>query len=191
VEPKPAHSERPESVAHWVAHTASVFLRPVFLIFLTATIVLMATFWPLAVVTGFLAVAVGTVLWVSGRVEDHTEAGTAPGSMPTAIENIDPAEEARIIHEEDRADEVEARVILHESRTVAGIVVGLAILAVLVGVTLFEWPMVALGVAIVFLYMAIVSTPVWLAWIEGEVEEQHRQEAGAAPATEEGLKDSA
>ncbi|HMN95062.1 MAG TPA: hypothetical protein PKC43_00005 [Phycisphaerales bacterium] len=184
------------SWANSAAHHAASFLWPFVVIFAAATVALMATFWPLAVVTGFIAIFAGTGLVIARGLEGdrrHEPAVrvTAPASRrePSAperraIANVEGADVVALA--EARADsgeiaddaapllpggEIDGRIVARESKAVAGLAIGLAMLALLLGFVLFEWPMIGLGVAIVMLYGAIVTFPAWAAWIEGDVEE--------------------
>ncbi|MFO0873465.1 MAG: hypothetical protein U0575_05780 [Phycisphaerales bacterium] len=175
---------RRESVSHQLAHALVAFFRPVFLIFLTATIVLMATIWPLAVATGLIAILAGGVVWIAGRVEDHTEAGASGVARRVAAEALDGGRTRPRADDDGAESAMEAfddqpvipggslddRIVWRETRTIGGIAIGLALLAVVIGLSLFQWPMLALGIGIVLMYMALVTFPAWAAWIEGDVE---------------------
>ena len=162
---------RRESVSHQIAHGAVAFMRPVFVIFLAATIVLMATLWPLAIATGLIAVIAGGIVWFAGRVEDHTEAGASIGIANRAIDAA--GDETGDVNEHPiiPGGDLDDRVVWRETRTIAGIAAGLAVLAVMIGLALFQWPMFLLGVGILLMYMAVVTFPAWAAWIEGDAEE--------------------
>jgi hypothetical protein len=171
-----ARHSRHESATHWLAHRAVIFVRPVFLFFLVATFVFMATFPPFAVATGLVAVATGMIVLLGRGVEDHTQAGDEATASAEAREAEESAHEAPAELASDALQipggEIDSRILMRESRRVVGIVVGLVSVALLLGFTLFEWPMLGLGVGVVAIYGAIVTFPAWAAWIEGDAEEE-------------------
>lgn len=178
-----------ESTIHLLAHSARLVLRPMLIAFLAATVVAMATIFPFAVFTGGLAVICGVLLWLAGRIEDHSEAGAIPRELnpPETIESkAVPIRTARgRVVETDEVSEPDdgalgpnfsSRLVLREARTVGGIVAALVILSVGLGFFVFDWHIMALGIGIAFLYMVIVSFPAWAAWLEGEVEDETKRE---------------
>ncbi|MCA9286016.1 MAG: hypothetical protein KDA22_12405 [Phycisphaerales bacterium] len=180
--------ERPESSTHHLAHWATLVLWPLMVLMIAASVLAMATIFPLSVVTGGLAVVCGVLLWTARKVEDGTEAGTENAAAerqsaepPASVADRAAGVETEVVESSMPDDQVlgptmSSSLLLREGRVIAGGVVVLALIAVLLGFLILEWPFAALGTGIVFLYMGIVGIPAWMAWIEGDVETAVRRE---------------
>ena len=173
---------RRESVTHWLAHGAVAVARPAFLVLLGATVVLMATLWPLAILTGLVALACGVVLIVGREVEERSEAGDAAQPAddgpprPLPFRPVDEAARTEAAETtEVPGGEMDSRLLLRGSWTVAGMASVLVAVAVIVGLALFEWRMLLVGIGVVAMYGAFISFPAWFACLEEDAEETTRR----------------
>jgi hypothetical protein len=160
-------AEREESFLHLVAREGRVWMQAIMIICGVATLVLMVTIWPAAYVTGAIALAAYIATLVAGAIEKRA----APGediAQRDAFQQVEPTPTAERIEAE--ATDVPPEAVKREGWILGAVVGAAAIVALTLGLTLFDWKLVAIGSFVFFVYAILITTPAWLAWLEEDVE---------------------
>jgi hypothetical protein len=143
----------------------------------------MIVFFPIAIVPAVLLLAAFIVLMIAHVIERRT---LQPGDP-----HDETAEDQQRLHREGvvlRADpdiarkqRIQEAVEAKSRRTIVGIIVSIAVAALVIAVLVFgrQFELLMIGGFILFAYMLLVATPVWLGWLNDEAEfEAHRLEGG-------------
>lgn len=162
-----------ESLVHGLAHDAQVILRIAVLAGVAATILVMMTFWFWAIVPGAFLFVAYVLLLATNLIERRTThrqaevVNDAAHTLPVSR----PLDDATLMPQQQKVEKV-----IHHRLTWIGVEVAVAaaLLALLLASLVLEWEIVALGALILFAYIVLVSTPVWLGWMEDDVIETER-----------------
>jgi hypothetical protein len=159
-EPRPTPPCRPQP-----RRTPRRRLTGLIVLLLLATAVVMIWRWPWAWVPAVLA---GIVFVVAARLVhlDQRIAAESPVAGPG------PARRERRMRRAEWAVGTRATLL---------IVGGLAACALLVAAVALQWTAVGIGALLVFAWMVLLGLPVWLAAVEDDVADEHRQIAGSGP----------
>lgn len=164
-----------EGFVHFLAREGRVVLRWTVIASLVATIVTMATFFWFAVIPGiFLLISYACLLMVrevEHRSERHDLDHAATPTTHVEREQSPPTE----------VDPVNMALMKREGKTGLWIlaVVGIAALT-LAGLAIFAGNFMSPGVLaivafVLFAYMLLVMAPVWLGWIEDDIEDEKQR----------------
>ena len=180
VEPGKVHLEN-EGFLHYLAREGRVALRWTIGISLVATVLVMVSpMLFLAPIPG-LVLLLSYVLFVLTR---EVERRSDPAS-DRIIEQHDTAGEAEEVME-DAAEMHQftpqtMKIVKREGTIGVAILAAVMVIAVLIAAFFLRWEVVAIGAFVVTAYMILVATPVWLGWIEHDIEVQQ----GAAETPEQ------
>ena len=146
---------------------------------LLTTVVLMVTIFYLAIIPAFFALAFFVMLLLANRAELSTRDPEAPAPRDWAEGPLPGEPVAKVDSEVEEKAEVTKAVQHRLNRIGIEVVVAAIVIAVVMGGLTFGWSKVAFGALFLFGYVILVTTPVWLGWMEEEVEEEvssHEQE---------------
>ena len=158
-----AHSE---SMTHFAAREGQLVLRWVAIGSAAATVATMVVFWFWAIIPALVFIASLCLLFVANEVE----ARTTRDSQPEAA--LPQTQVSAVSHDESHPDDIPMSIVVRESKTVLKIVVGVGVAALVLSAIAFGWQWLGFGTLLIFCYMIFVSAPVWLGWIEDEIEEE-------------------
>jgi Ca2+/Na+ antiporter len=163
-------ADRPrETFLHVVARDFKWALRAACLLLLIATVVFMTTIFPLAIPTVILLLLCYALLVIAESVEHRTEHATStadqtPGAeAPSADSPAAPEAQRR----QQRTTTIERRV----TRISLEVLGGALVLAAGLGAAVFHWTVLPIAGLVLLGYIILVTAPVWLAWMEDDVEE--------------------
>jgi len=162
--------DREEGFLHYVAREGRLALRWLIVGCMIAVVVCMVSpgFYFVAVVPALLMFVSYVLLVVANEVERRSDA--------VAHDRLEQMETALVVDvfedhgDDDQLHPVHAEIVKRESKTVAAIVVAVMIVALLIAAILFNWKVLAIGAFVVFAYMLLVAAPLWLGWIEDDIE---------------------
>lgn len=173
---EPAHHE---SALHFFAREAKLVLRWAVFIFGAATVLTFMTFFFFAIIPAIALIASLVLLLIAHSLEQrtvqpgdpHDETAEDQARTKQAAATMPPDLEAA------RKDRVEDAIERKSARMIAGIIVSVAVVALVVAGAIFGRELFIIGGFILFAYMLLVATPVWLGWLNDEAEEEaHRIE---------------
>lgn len=163
-----------EGFVHFLAREGRVVLRWTVIALLIATIITMATFFWFAVIPGILLLIAYAMLLMVREIEhrsEHREEGDTAAIAARAA-----AEEDQSMPEE--VDPVDMALVKRESKTGLWILAVVGVVAlVLAGLAIFagklvEPKLLVIVAFVLFAYMMLVMAPVWLGWIEDDIEDE-------------------
>jgi hypothetical protein len=160
-----------EGFLHFLARGGRVALRWIIGISLVATLVVMVSPMLFLAPIPALVLVVSYVLYILTRpVEERSDR-----AAEAIIAHHDVAGEAEKI--EDAADMHRfapdtVRIMKREGVHGMAILAAVMVIAVLFAAFFLPWEVVAIGAFVVTAYMILVATPVWLGWIEHDIEVQ-------------------
>jgi fatty acid desaturase len=174
-----------ESAVHFFAREAKIVLRWAVLIFGLATVMSMIAFFPLAIVPAIALLASFVLLMIAHRIELRSaQPGDPHDETAEDLERIKREEATATVDPEaikqERIDEAVERTW---HRTAAGIIVGVAVIALAIAAIIFGPELLILGGFILFAYMLLVAAPVWLGWLNDEAEGEAERMEEPAPTT--------
>ncbi len=155
-----------ESLTHFAAREGQLVLRWVANGSAAATVATMVVFWFWAIIPALVFLASICLLFVANEVE----ARTTRGSQPQAA--LPGTQASAVSHDESHRDEIPISIIVREAKTGLKIVVGAGAAALVLAAIAFGWQWLGFGTLLIFSYMIFVMAPVWLGWIEDEIEEE-------------------
>lgn len=163
----------PEPYLHFLAREGQLVFRVLLFLSLAATVALMVTIFYLAIIPALFAVGCFVMLFLADRAEESTRDPAAPPPRDWADGPL-PGEAAAPVDGRDQQQQREVTKAVHHRLTRVGIeVVGAAIIisVVMCGLT-FGWDKLAIGGLFFFGYIILLTTPVWLGWMEEEAEDE-------------------
>ena len=169
------HLGREEGFMHYVAREGRVFLRWTIVACIAAIVLCMVSpgFYFVAVVPAIVLLLSYILLVLTNEIERHSDV-----EAHDVLERAESATVDDVVddHTEDHhVHPLSVQIIKRESKTVIAIVAAVMLTAVLIAAILFDFQVVAIGAFVVFAYMMLVAAPLWLGWIEDDIEiEQHR-----------------
>ncbi len=174
---------REEGFLHYIAREGRSALRWTLVLCMIAIIACMVSpgFYFVAVVPALILFVAFVLLVLVNEVEARSDV--------QAHEILERRETATVVdvvddHAEDhQLQPVQAELVKREGRTIAIILAAVMIIATLIAGIFFNSTVVAIGAFVVFAYMLLVAAPLWLGWIEDDIEiETHRIEHLPPPA---------
>lgn len=171
-----------EGFIHFLAREGQLALRWAVGLSVAATVLTMIVMFYWAILPAMAALFFYILLLISDFIEGRTQQPGDPVNDIVAPERG--IEERADLIEDPQQHHVTMQVRRRLTRTVAGIVIGIAIAAVMMAGILFGIELLAIGGLIVFAYWLLIAAPLWLGWLNDEAEEEtHRaeQEAEAMP----------
>lgn len=168
-----------ESATHFFAREAKLVLRWAVFIFGAATILTFMTFFFFAIVPAIALVASLALLMIVSFIEKQT---TQPGDPhdETAEDQLrtrETQQSAEVDPEAAKQIRIDDAVERKSARIIIGIVVSVAVIALIIAGVMFGRELFIIGGFIFFAYMLLVATPVWLGWLNDEAEDEvHRIE---------------
>lgn len=160
---------REESTLHLLARESRVVMQAVMVVSGIATVIFMMTIWPAAYVTGAIAAMAFAWIWVAEWIERRSTAG----------EEIERAEVAKAVEEampqaavepEEIVETESVEVVKREGWIVGIVIAAAAIIALTIGLIVFDRTMVAIGAFVFFLYAILITWPAWLTWLEEDAD---------------------
>ena len=155
-----------ESLTHFAAREGQLVLRWVAIGSATATVATMVVFWFWAIVPALVFIASICLLFVADEVEARTTRGSQP---QTALPQT---HASAVSQDESHRGEIPMSIVVRESKTALKIVVGVGLAALVLAAIAFGWQWLGFGTLLIFAFMIFVTTPVWLAWMYDEIEEE-------------------
>lgn len=166
---------RGETALHFCAREVQVTLAWTVRVLIPVTAVTAITFWFWAIIPAVLAVAAYLALLVTNVVErrsDHREPGTI---------RADAAAGGAVVEMEDEAEDTERpgwqrrtvgwALFKHEVILFSIGVFAVFVVALVIAVTLFGKASVLLAALFLFAYILLISSPVWFAALEDDIED--------------------
>ncbi len=174
-----------EPWVHAAARESRAVLRIVVAVLMLATVVTMITlpFW--GIFPAILLLGAYALLWIANIAEhrsrqiERVQSAPVTDDMPGVDADETEAEaHAQPRHAEKPAawEDIPVSTLLKESITVAEIIVGFAVAAVIVAALFFHWSMLAIATLFIFPYMLILLAPVWLGGFTKELERERMRE---------------
>lgn len=164
---------REEGFLHYLAREGREFLRWTIGACLIAIVVCMVTIWFAAIVPAVILLVAYVLLVLANEVERRSDV-----QAHAVLELRESAIASDIINDEAESGQlapVEAAIIRRESKTAIAIIVSVSLAALLIAAIAFPSPVLAIGAFVVFAYMLLVAAPLWLGWIEDDIEDEtHR-----------------
>ncbi len=178
-QPGKVHVEN-EGFLHYLAREGRVALRWTIGISLVATLVVMVSPFLFLAPVPALVLLVSYILYVTtSDVERRTDPVTE-----AIIQKHDTAGEAEVMEDAAEMNQLPPqtmKIVKREGVKGVAILAAVMVTAVLIAAFFLRWEVVAIGAFVVTAYMILVATPVWLGWIEHDIEVQQ----GAADTTGE------
>jgi hypothetical protein len=173
-------SPREESYLHFLLRESRVALQWIAILSLIATVALMMTFFFWAIVPAIaLLVSYGLLLIANDlqqRVEIRDEKSGGLAARVVTLENqaAPPGEIAEPLWDEEKGPDA----VVRRRLTWIGIevVIGAALLALLAAAILFHWRIVAIAALVLFAYIIFVMTPIWLGWMEEDMNDEVKRQ---------------
>ncbi|MCA8960767.1 MAG: hypothetical protein KDC38_09650 [Planctomycetes bacterium] len=153
---------RSEPDAHAMTRHVLATVYVLLALFLVATVIGLIFFPSVAYAAAIPIPILTVVLLVANSYEEPTRLSTLRGKDPSTITD-----------EETRADEETTG--LTTGLKIAGV---LAVAALVLAASLFEWRVVGLMAVGIFLYMVFVGLPLWLAAVFVSEEDEHEKLTG-------------
>lgn len=167
------HHQEEENVIHFAARESEVVLKWVVVLSGLATIGTLITFWMLAWIPALIFVGSLVLLLISEVIERRSETPAETDARLGRVRGERTVKEDRhlVVDPQSRA------LVQRESTIGMGILIGVGVLAIgvalalaLFGIVPLKWVLVA-GF-FVFCYMLLVAAPLWLGWIEDDIEDE-------------------
>ncbi len=155
-----------ESLTHFAAREGQLVLRWIAIGSAMATVATMVVFWFWAIIPALVFLASLCLLFIANEVEARTTRGSQP---QTALPRT---QASAVLHYESHRDEIPMSIVVRESKTAMKIMVGVGLAALVLAAIAFGWQWLGFGTLLIFSYMIFVMAPVWLGWIEDEIEEE-------------------
>lgn len=170
--------EHQEGFIHFLAREGQRALRWAVGLSVAATVFTMIVMFYWAILPAMASLFFFILLLISNFVEERTNQPGDPVNDIIAPERG--IEERADIIENPQQHHVTMQVRRRLTRTIAGIVIGIAVAAVMMAGILFGIELLAIGGLIVFAYWLLIAAPLWLGWLNDEAEEEtQRAEAEA------------
>jgi len=168
-----------ESSLHFFAREAKLVLRWAVFVFGAATVLTFMTFFFFAIIPAIALVAALALLMIAHAVEQQSMKPGDPHDE-TAEDQRQMRQEAMVVAADPDAAQkqrIEEAVERKTARIVAGIIVCVAVAALIIAGAMFGRELFIIGGFILFAYMLLVATPVWLGWLNDQAEDEtHRLE---------------
>jgi hypothetical protein len=170
VQPGPVHLEN-EGFLHYLAREGRVLLRWTIGISLVATLAVMVSPMLFLAPIPALVLLVSYVLFVLTREVERR----ADPHAERIIAQHDTAGDAEVVEDAAELDQLPPKtmnIVRREGTHGVAILVAVMVIALLIAAFFLPWEVVLLGAFVVTAYMILVATPVWLGWIEHDIEVQ-------------------
>lgn len=161
-----------EGFLHYVAREGRWFLRWTMIASIIAIIVCMVSpgFFFVAVVPALVLLVAYVLLLLTNEVERRSD--TAAHDMLEQAETAVASDVVENHAEDGQVHPKHAHIIRRESKTGIAIVAAIMVAALLIASVVLDLRVVAIGAFVVFAYMLLVAAPLWLGWIEDDIEVQ-------------------
>lgn len=177
---------RTESFMHVIARDFQWLLRGLCVLLLIGTAVAMVVFWYAAIPLVLLLVLCYALLVIADGVEQRTT--DEPTAAPRIrVDAAAAAAQVRQAAEAERAIEQRRRLEPRLTRIALEVLAGALVLgAVGAGLAIgaFGWKLLPIALLVLTGYAILVTTPMWLAWMEDDVDETSTEPQMKAPAEE-------
>ena len=155
-----------ESLTHFAAREGQLVLRWFAIGSAAVTVATMVVFWFWAIIPALVFLASICLLFVANEIEARTTRGSR---LQPALPRTQASE---VLRGESHRDEIPMSIVVRETKTGVKIVVGAGMAALVLAAIAFGWQWLGFGTLLIFSYMIFVMAPVWLGWIEDEIEEE-------------------
>ncbi|MCI0630895.1 MAG: hypothetical protein L0Y44_09620 [Phycisphaerales bacterium] len=160
---------REEGFLHYVAREGRTFLRWTIVACLIAIVFCMVSpLWVIALVPAAVLVVAYVLLLLTNEVERRSDV-----AAHAVLESRETAVLDDIVDDEAEADQLAPRaaaLVKRESKIAAAIIGSVLIVALVIAGLLVPGPVLAIGALVLFAYMLLVAAPLWLGWIEDDIE---------------------
>jgi Flp pilus assembly protein TadB len=174
IHPQEEHQER---LSHLLARETQIALELIIVVSIIATVVVFSTLYMFAIIPATVVLIAYGLLMLANTLEKRTRTvgsdAHGPETGPTVVNRSDES-----IHEDHsvEAHTPEARVQSAVQRCVTRVTIecaaGAALIAVALAFSVLDWKLVTLGIFVLFAYILLVTTPVWLAWLEDDLHDE-------------------
>ncbi len=194
---RPAPPAQEEGFLHYLAREGQSKLRIILIVCLIAMVVLMVSpLWFAASVPAVILLAAYILLVLATEVERRTNSRAQAADMQrsgaedvaAAAERGATATDVDVFEDQADADQIppdQAAIIRRESKIGVAIFLSVLLIALFIAGIAFPLPVLAIGAFVVFAYMLFVAAPLWLGWIEDDIEETSRRVGDQPPASNE------
>jgi cobalamin synthase len=145
-------------------------------VLLVVTIITMVTFWFWAVIPAMLLVVAFLALLVMNVIERRSDRHNVDETKPVAPSVAARTDVEGVVHEgceeESHDEKVASQVLRHETLIVGAGIAAVVLLAGVLASVFFVGPMIPVAVLFLVAYVAFITTPVWLAAIEDDIEDE-------------------
>lgn len=160
-----------EGFLHYLAREGRTGLRWTILGCIIAIVVCMVSpgFYFVAVVPAVVLLFAYVLLQFAGVVERRSDV-----VAHNILERSETAMVADVTddHAEDHQLAPEhSHLVKRESKIAVGIIIAVMLTAVLIASIVLDFKVVAIGAFVVFAYMLLIAAPLWLGWIEDDIED--------------------
>ncbi len=167
---KATDAQREESILHLIAREVRIWMRAIVVASGVLTVILMMTVWPAAYITAAIALGAYILMEVASAMERRTRMGeelhqrehdnAEREALPVAVREQAAA-----------AKDVPPHVVRRISLLAAIVVAVAAVIGLAMAFSIVDWPLVAIGAFVFFVYSILITWPVWLAWFEEDAED--------------------
>ena len=194
---RPAPPAQEEGFLHYLAREGQSKLRIILIVCLIAMVVLMVSpLWFAASVPAVILLAAYILLVLATEVERRTNSRAQAADMQrsgaedvaAAAERGATATDVDVFEDQADADQIppdQAAIIRRESKIGVAIFLSVLLIALFIAGIAFPLPVMAIGAFVVFAHMLFVAAPLWLGWIEDDIEETSRRVGDQPPASNE------
>ncbi|MHC4989393.1 MAG: hypothetical protein ACYTGC_00290 [Planctomycetota bacterium] len=164
-----------ETFLHIAARDFQWALRGACVLLLLATAVFMIVFWPMAIPTVILLVVSYVLLLIADGLEHRTDphAGSDAARAVASVAAPTELDERTARLDKAHREMIERRVTRIAIEVLTGALILAGALAISSGVS---WEMVPIAGLVIVGYIVFVTTPVWLAWMEDDIEKHEGKE---------------
>ena len=190
-----------EGFLHYLAREGQSKLRIILIVCLIAMVALMVSpLWFAASVPAVVLLAAYILLVLATEVERRTnsrmqagdmqrgDAGDVAAAADRGATVTVTATDVDVFEDQADADQFppdQAAIIRRESKIGVAIFLSVLLIALFSAGIAFPLPVLAIGALVVFAYMLLVAAPLWLGWIEDDIEETSRRVGDQPPASNE------
>lgn len=183
--PDPGRRER---FSHFLARECQVILEIVVVVSLIATVVTMATVYMFAIIPAAILLVSYGLLMVANHVEKKTNDAPPTAETDEVVAAATKAGRSvthdasgiadRVVHEDltetERTGQYQVSLAVRHrlTRVTLYILTGVVAIALVLAWTALPGEVLALGIFVLSAYILAVSAPVWLAWLERDMEDE-------------------
>jgi Ca2+/Na+ antiporter len=181
IDPHSDATERTEPWLHTLAREGRAMLRFLVIVMMLLTVATMVVFPFWGVFPAILLLAAYGMLVVANVAERRSRSGQLAPSWETAEMSdldADEMESNRGAAPTDSTaydaamEEIPVDTLRKESITIAEILIGIAVAALIISALTFHWTVLAIAALFFVPYMFILLAPVWLGWFTREIESE-------------------